>query len=76
MDYKEHYTYDEKMMLLARQAQLEIRRLKAINTELLAVCEHEVVELANLAAMVDPEQTAEYMSTVYAAIARARGGPR
>ena len=41
--------------------------------KLLETCRHDVVELANLASMVDPEQTREYMSTVYAAIAMTRG---
>ena len=41
--------------------------------DLLAACTHEVIELANLAAMVDPDLTHELMTAVYAIIAAAKG---
>ena len=48
-------------------------RVAAERDALLTVLEHDVIEIANLAAMVDPAQTAEYMTAVYDAIAKARG---
>lgn len=36
-----------------------------------AALKNEVIQLANMAAMVDPIQTQEYMTSVYAAIATA-----
>ena len=52
---------------------LDNARLIAAAPALLAACTHEVVELANLAAMVDPDLTYELMTSVYAAIAAAKG---
>jgi hypothetical protein len=47
--------------------------LIAAAPDLLEACENEVIELANLAMMVDPRYTQELMSAVYAAIAKAKG---
>ncbi len=47
-------------------------RLIAAAPKMLAVLQHDVIEIANLAAMVDPVQTQEYMESVYDAIAKAR----
>jgi hypothetical protein len=47
--------------------------LIAAAPDLLEVCENEVIELANLAMMVDPIYTQELMAGVYAAIAKAKG---
>ena len=41
--------------------------------DLLATCKTEVIELANLAAMVDPELAQRLMTAVYAAIEKAEG---
>jgi hypothetical protein len=41
--------------------------------DLLAACEADVPQLADLARMIDPELTDQLMSTVYAAIAKVRG---
>ena len=48
-------------------------RLIAAAPDLLAACGLEVPQIANLAAMVDPELTQELMTSVYQAIAKARG---
>ena len=42
-------------------------------TDLLDLCNTSVIELANIAKMVDPKQTDEYMEHVYTVIARAKG---
>ena len=46
-------------------------RLIAAAPDLLAACKLEVIELANMAAMIDPTVTRIYMEAVYAAIAKA-----
>jgi len=39
---------------------------------MLEVLEHDVIQLANLASMCDEKQTKEYMTSVYAAIEKAK----
>ena len=50
-----------------------IRQLEQQNAELLEVLKGEVIELANLAMMTDPEKTELYMTGVYSVIAKAEG---
>jgi len=40
--------------------------------DLLAACERDAAALANLAMMVDPEETKRLMDNIYAAVARAK----
>jgi hypothetical protein len=48
----------------------KIARLWIAAPDLLAVCRGPVIELANLAQMVDPQLTRELMEDVYAALAK------
>lgn len=47
--------------------------LIAAAPDMLEVLEYDVIQLANLASMCDEKQTKEYMTSVYAAIAQAKG---
>ena len=49
--------------------------LHAAAPKLLEALKNEVMQLANMAAMVDPVTTQEYMTSIYAAIATAEPPP-
>ena len=66
----------EKWILLARQMQLEIRRLKGINAELLVACEEALSYFEAMWSQSDnhpADSMADYTTSLRAAIDKARG---
>ena len=77
MDFRTWYRENERRFHCGHMDTYEIAHAawttaKEQSVDLLAACEGAVIEIANMAMLVDPKETQEYMKIVYAAIRKAK----